>query len=243
MVAQGKRLFAASPNVMVKLPATQEGIGAIRILSSLGISTNATLGFSVSQILATAQAASAGLGEARIQGIDLSRTRSMATLMLGRMEDAPAFAEEASAAGIELTEEDRRWAGIAVARQAYANLKARESETTLLLASMRLGPGAGDKENIWHLARLGGGRTVLTVFPNILASFIEGYAERPLEPEIEAPVPAAVLDRLMRVPYFRRAYRVDAVPPTEFATLPGVILTGGAFAIAMQAIEDMLPGA
>jgi transaldolase len=241
MVSQGRRLYAETPNVMVKLPATAEGIQALHALTALGISTNATLGFSVSQILATADAARMGLAQARADGVDLRRTRSMATLMLGRLEDAPAFAEQAGSAGVELTESDRRWAGIAVARKAYALLAERGYETTLLLASMRLGPTVDGSTEIWHLARLGGGKTVLTVFPNILAAFVEGYASRPLHREIEMPVPEAVLDRLLRVPYFRQAYEEDAVEPEAFAALPGVVLTGAAFATSMQAIEDMLP--
>ena len=54
MVQQGIAFHATCPNVMVKMPATEAGIDGIRILSSLGISTNATLGFTVSQIMATA---------------------------------------------------------------------------------------------------------------------------------------------------------------------------------------------
>lgn len=138
MVKQGIELHATCPNVMVKMPATEAGIDGIRVLSSLGISTNATLGFTVSQIMATARAAREGLSLAREKGVDLSRTRSMATLMLGRMEDAPAFGEQALAAGITLSESDRRWAGVAVARKAYRLLQEQQMETKLLLASMRL---------------------------------------------------------------------------------------------------------
>lgn len=237
MVDQGIQLHATCPNVMVKMPATAAGIDGIRVLSSMGISTNATLGFSVSQILATAEAARVGLAEARAQGIDLSHTRSMATLMLGRMEDAPAFAEQAAAAGIALTETDRRWAGVAVARNAYRLLKQRKMETKLLLASMRLGPSGVGESNIWHLTQLAGGETVLTIFPNILASFIEGFAGRPLERTIDAPVPDQVLERLLRVPYFVQAYEPESLAPSGYADLPGLVLTGASFASSMQAIK------
>ncbi|MHB1319309.1 MAG: transaldolase family protein, partial [Anaerolineae bacterium] len=238
MVDQGILLAATCPNVMIKMPATAEGIDGIRVLSSMGISTNATLGFSVSQILATAEAARVGLADARSRGINLSRTRSMATLMLGRFEDAPAFADQAATAGITLTEIDRRWAGVAVARRAYRLLKDREMETKLLLASMRLGPSTGAEPNIWHLTQVAGGDTVLTIFPNILASFIEGYAERPLAPSIDDPIPEQVLERLLRVPYFAQAYEPDALASSEFDLLPGLVLTGASFASSMQAFED-----
>jgi transaldolase len=238
MVAQGIELHGTCPNVMVKMPATEAGIDGIRLLSSMGISTNATLGFTVSQILAAAEAARAGLAEARTAGVDLSRTRSMATLMLGRMEDAPAFAEQASAAGVTLSETDRRWAGVAVARRAYRLLEERHMETKLLLASMRLGPTVDGEASIWHLEKLAGGNTVLTIFPNILASFIEGYASRRLDPAIEEPVPDCVLAHLLRVPYFIEAYEQDGLGPGEFARVPGLVLTSASFSTSMQALED-----
>ena len=237
MVKQGIELHATCPNVMVKMPATEAGIDGIRVLSSLGISTNATLGFTVSQIMATARAAREGLSLAREKGVDLSRTRSMATLMLGRMEDAPAFGEQASAAGITLSESDRRWAGVAVARKAYRLLQEQQMETKLLLASMRLGPSLDGRGHIWHLEQLAGGDTVLTIFPNILASFMQGYAETPLEATIHEPVPMHVLDRLLRVPYFVQAYQEDGVTPADYGSLPGLVATGASFSQAMQSFD------
>ena len=48
-IAEAKRLFAAldRPNVMVKVPATPEGVASIRTLISAGINVNVTLIFSL----------------------------------------------------------------------------------------------------------------------------------------------------------------------------------------------------
>ena len=238
MVAQGQRLHAVSPNVMIKMPGTREGIEGIRILSSMGISTNATLCFSVAQILAVAEAARDGFAEARAKGVDMKGARSVATMMLGRMEDAPAFGEQALEQGLELSEVDRRWAGVAVARNAYRILQERGLETMLLMASMRMGPTVDGQTEIWHLAQVAGGRTVMTIFPNILASFIETYSDRELEPTIEQPVPEDVLERLLSIPYFRQAYEPEGVAPDGFGDLQGVRVTGESFAESMQALDD-----
>ena len=50
-IAEGERLFAAigEPNVMVKVPATEAGYEAMRVLMGKGISVNATLVFSPAQ--------------------------------------------------------------------------------------------------------------------------------------------------------------------------------------------------
>lgn len=242
MVAQAQRLHAVHPNVMIKMPGTREGIAGIRILSSMGIPTNATLCFSVAQILAVAEAARDGFAEARANGVDMTGARSVATMMLGRMEDAPPFAEQAQELGIPFTEVDRRWAGVAVARQTYRILEERGLETMLLLASMRMGPTINGKTEIWHLAQVAGGRTVMTIFPNILANFIESYADRELAPTIEQPVPADVLERLLRIPYFRQAYEPDGVAPESFGELPGVKITGAGFSESMQTLADLVEG-
>jgi len=240
MVLQGIELHATSPNVMVKMPASADGIEGIRVLSSLGISTNATLGFSVSQIIATARAARVGFEQARHSGIDLARTRSMATLMLGRFEDAPTFSEQASAAGMTLSEADRRWAGIAIARRAYRALGQEQAPTKLLLASMRLGPTIDGRQKIWHLEQLAGGNAVLTIFPNILASFMESYVDQPLSASMDDPVPAEVLERLLRLDYFAQAYEPDGIPPVGYASLPGFARTQAAFSSSMEALESAL---
>ncbi|MBD3798892.1 transaldolase [Sulfuricurvum sp.] len=57
-IAEGVRLHAAinRPNVMIKVPATDAGYGAMEALVSRGIAVNATLVFSVEQALACAKA-------------------------------------------------------------------------------------------------------------------------------------------------------------------------------------------
>jgi len=56
MIAEGKKLAALHPNIVVKIPATKEGIKAIKHLSSNGIKTNCTLIFNVGQALLAAKA-------------------------------------------------------------------------------------------------------------------------------------------------------------------------------------------
>ncbi|BAS26284.1 fructose-6-phosphate aldolase [Limnochorda pilosa] len=56
MMEQGRLLSRVAPNVVVKVPATREGIKAIRQFSDEGISTNATLVFTPAQALLAAKA-------------------------------------------------------------------------------------------------------------------------------------------------------------------------------------------
>lgn len=56
MVEEGRALASLSPNVVVKVPMTEEGLKAARTLSGRGIRTNVTLIFSVPQGLLAARA-------------------------------------------------------------------------------------------------------------------------------------------------------------------------------------------
>jgi transaldolase len=237
MLEQAHYLHGLRNNIMIKMPATHEGIEGIRRLSAEGISTTATLCFSVAQMVAVAEAARAGFDHARSLGLNLEGCRSTAALMMGRMEDAPPFRQQAEELGLALTETELRWAGVAVARKAYRIFHERGYETDVLCASMRLGPTLDGRTHIWHLEQLLGGDMVLTIFPNIMASFIELYAEREMAPNIQEPVPDQVLEKLLRIPYFVQAYEEDALTPEQFVDLPGVQLTGGGFSDAMRQID------
>ena len=125
MLAQARRIHAARPNMMVKLPGTKEGIESVRLLTAEGIPTNVTLGFTVSQLVAVGEAAQKGLADAKNKGTDLSSWRSCATMMLGRYEDAPPMKAQAAEVGVDLSDADLRWAGIAIFHKAYRLFKER----------------------------------------------------------------------------------------------------------------------
>jgi len=237
MIYQAISLNNLSPNIMVKMPGTREGIFGITLLTTLGIPTNATLVFTLPQILAGAEAVKKGLEIARDKGIDLSRWRSVVTMMLGRFEDAEEFQHQAKKLNIELTEELKRWAGIAIFKKAYSIFQERGYESKLLAASMRLGPSQNGKTRIWHLEMLAGGKIVLTIFPNIIASFLKNYQEERIVPRIEEEVPQETLSLLLKIPYFKNAYQENGLLPEEFISYPATVETAHSFAAATEDLE------
>jgi transaldolase len=56
MVAEGKALAAIAPNVVVKVPLTEDGLAACRIFIAAGIKVNVTLCFSLVQAIVAAKA-------------------------------------------------------------------------------------------------------------------------------------------------------------------------------------------
>lgn len=56
MISEGREIAKLHPNMVVKIPMTEEGLKAVKVLSSEGIHTNVTLIFSATQALLAARA-------------------------------------------------------------------------------------------------------------------------------------------------------------------------------------------
>ncbi len=74
------------PNVLIKIPATVEGLPAISQSIAAGISVNVTLIFALDRYRGVMQAFLTGLEQAREAGIDLSTIRSVASFFVSRVD-------------------------------------------------------------------------------------------------------------------------------------------------------------
>jgi transaldolase len=82
------RLFdlLSLPNVLIKIPATKEGLPAIRASIAAGINVNVTLVFSVARYREVVEAYLAGLEERAAAGGDLSHLASVASFFVSRVD-------------------------------------------------------------------------------------------------------------------------------------------------------------
>lgn len=87
-VAEARRLWRAvdRPNVMIKVPGTGPGAVAIRQLISEGINVNVTLLFGIDAYLAAATAHLEGLEALDAGGGDVSKTHSVASFFISRID-------------------------------------------------------------------------------------------------------------------------------------------------------------
>ncbi len=87
-VAEAKRLFKAvnRPNVMIKIPATPEGIPAVRAVIGSGINVNITLMFSMRHYQDVANAYVEGLADFQKKGGDVTRVFSVASVFVSRID-------------------------------------------------------------------------------------------------------------------------------------------------------------
>ena len=88
--AAAQKLFAevARPNVMIKIPATHEGLAAITKVLGQGINVNVTLIFSIERYDEVLEAWCAGLELARKNGHELGRIASVASFFVSRVDAA-----------------------------------------------------------------------------------------------------------------------------------------------------------
>jgi transaldolase len=89
-VREARRLFSAlgRPNIMIKVPATREGVPAIETLIGEGINVNVTLLFSVERYEEVALAYLSGLEKLSSSGGSLGRTASVASFFVSRVDTA-----------------------------------------------------------------------------------------------------------------------------------------------------------
>ncbi len=89
-VAEARRLWASvdRPNLMIKVPGTEQGIPAIRELIGAGINVNITLLFSTKVYERVVDAYLAGLEDLRADGGELSRIASVASFFVSRIDSA-----------------------------------------------------------------------------------------------------------------------------------------------------------
>lgn len=87
-LSEAKRLFAVvdRPNVMIKIPATQQGLPAIEEAIAAGVNVNVTLLFAVENYVQVAEAYVRGLTRRLDAGEDVSRIASVASFFLSRID-------------------------------------------------------------------------------------------------------------------------------------------------------------
>jgi transaldolase/glucose-6-phosphate isomerase len=89
-ISEARRLFAkvARPNVMIKIPATPEGLPAIEEAISLGININVTLIFSNDVYAKVIEAYIRGLERRAANGLPLGHVSSVASFFVSRIDAA-----------------------------------------------------------------------------------------------------------------------------------------------------------
>lgn len=117
------------PNVMIKIPGTDEGIRAFRLAIAAGVNVNVTLIFSRDYYQRIARAYIAGLADRLRAGGDVTRVRSVASVFVSRIDTSvdkaltALRANEVDPDRIKLIDATLHQAAIANAKMIYQDFK------------------------------------------------------------------------------------------------------------------------
>jgi len=203
MLPMAKRFHAWAPNIAVKLPATAAGLDVLEECIAEGVTTTATVSFTVPQAIEIAERHRAGIARAKAAGIEPGQC--FAVIMIGRLDDY--LREIAHDTKVQVSEADIRQAGLAVAKRAYSMYQQRGYETVLLVAALR---------GTYHLTELAGAALLMSIHPTYQEPFVT--QDFPHEARIDRPVPPDVIERLRQIPDFTRAYEPDGMDASEFVS-------------------------
>ena len=222
-VVEAKRLFQTvdRPNLMIKIPATPEGIPAIEDAIAAGINVNVTLIFAIDNYELVAEAFIRGLERRRAAGEDVMRVASVASFFLSRIDVMVDQILENNIRAAQVQQDTARIAAnrvllgqtaIANAKMAYKSFQrifegARFEEllTAGALAQRPLWASTGTKNPAYpdtlYVDNLIGAHTVNTLPPATLAAFKDHgiAAETILQESGNLLPPEEVLDRLAEV--------------------------------------------
>ncbi len=182
-VAEAIRLWRSvnRPNLMIKIPATEEGYPAIRRVIAEGINVNITLIFSGEQYRHVVDSYTGGLEDRVAQNLEIDRIHSVASVFISRIDAMiDAKLEEIG------TEEARRLIGTA----AIANARGIYREYGELFSSPRFkalaAKGANRQRPLWASTS-----TKNPNFPDLL------YIDSLIGPETINTVPPATLTAIL----------------------------------------------
>ncbi|HWK43434.1 MAG TPA: bifunctional transaldolase/phosoglucose isomerase [Stellaceae bacterium] len=187
-IEEGRRFWhrVARPNLMIKVPATPEGIPAIRQLITDGINVNVTLLFAQQAYVDVAHAYLEGLEARAANGYDISKLASVASFFISRIDSAiDGILDKRIAATTDPTEKTKLQ-GL-IGKVAIANAKQTYQRYKQLFSGDRwaklAGKGARSQRLLW--ASTG---TKNPAFRDVL------YVEELIGPDTVNTMPPATMD-------------------------------------------------
>jgi transaldolase len=238
MVTDAQEIRAISPNLMIKVPASTQGVEVVKALSSMAIPTNVTTCFTLPQIWAVANAAAEGVKIAEKNKVDMSKWRAVITMMIGRLTENPVLDEQAARRGIHLSWSDKHWFGIYVFRKAFQLLKENALPSKMLACSMRDGPNVGGTVHFWDVEKIAGD-IVYTMPPYVLEPLFKNCENLSFSEEILLDdVPDDVLYKMSKIPYCIQSSDENGMEIDQFNIHPATIATADNFSKASAGLEE-----
>jgi transaldolase len=213
----------SAPNIMIKVPVTEEGLEAIGELAAAGIPINATEVMSVRQALDVAK-------------VYEKATRSMGKKPVIYYSHIAGIFDEylktyVKAHGVDISADALWQAGIAVAKKAYQ-----------MVNDLCTGIGfiSGGARGLHHFTEMVGADAAVTInWSGTADKLLE--LDGPVVSRFLQPTPHGVIDELCgKLPDFRKAYFTHAIEPYEYETFGPVVLFRSMFEESWKAANELI---
>jgi transaldolase len=191
------------------------------------VSINVTVSFTVPQAVEAGAAIERGLDRRRAENKETASMGSVVTIMVGRLDDW--MKTVVARDGIDIDPEHLEWAGVAAFKRAYEVFLERGFQARLLAAAYR---------NQLQWTELVGGDIVLSP-PFGWQEKFQASGHEPVS-RIDEPVDRAVVDALLTIPDFVRAYEVDGMTHAEFDDFGATRTTLRQFLEADEALDQIV---
>jgi len=203
LVTQAKLYAGMAPNVAPKIPSTEVGIHAVEVLTAIGIPTICTMGFSVAQNVAMAEAYERGLAVFSGKG---SPPACFVVIIPGILDEyLTTQVQLLNAFHVDPT--ILRFAGDAVARHSYQVFRERGYRASLMVGGIR---------HLYHFTDVVGKGVHITHNIDTWAKLRE--QNPPLSPSILDETPPSITSGLGReLRDFQRAYELQGLQASEFS--------------------------
>lgn len=231
------RLFkeVRRPNVMIKVPATPEGIPAVRALVGKGINVNITLMFSLKHYRDVANAYIGGLKDFERQGGDLRRVFSVASIFVSRIDtyidkkietSAPHLKGKAAIASSKLIYQEFKKIFLS---DSFAALKSGGAHFQKVLwgSTSTKNPAYPD---LIYVEPLVGRHTVNTLPPQTFEALLDHGQIRPDSVEEDLEEAESTLQKL-------KGFGIDLIEAGEVLQRQGVKLFADSFESLMRTLE------
>jgi transaldolase len=246
-LSEAKRLWKRvnRPNLMVKIPATLEGLPAILYAIEAGINVNVTLIFSRERHCAVMEAYISGLARRAAAGLPIDSIASVASFFVSRVDT------KVDGLLANIIDREGPWAEVAASnlgRAAIANARLAYDDFKKIFSSQRFAElkakGARVQRPLWastgtknpkyrdvvYIEELVGADTVNTVPPATLAAFLDHGIVRPNSLEEDLPGAYQALARL-------EGLGISIADVTRELEAEGVKSFAGAWKALMDAME------
>jgi len=199
IISEGRRNRAISPNIMIKIPATEAGLSAMEVLIEENTPLNATEIMGVSQVVDVCDV------YRKITAKTKKRPVMYFSLITGIYDEW--LTKEAAKDGIDISPDVLYQAGMVIARKVYQIRHDRQYP---------LGFIGGGVRGLQHFTEMVGGDVCITMnWEGQVQTLLD--LDLPVVSRLFNPVQDIVLEQLLeKVPAFKQAYLEKGLSPAEY---------------------------